>query len=633
MKKAILTAALTCTLNITQAQWLHPCGTPEAGPELRHWQKQWRTHRQLHTSLRTAPDTIFIPAALHILCMSDSSGCFPAKELLERLCELNSDLADPATPSLRQIYFWIAPADNWPTPINKIYNTSAYNGNAIASENAVQSARVPNRANIFMMGSNEYCGVPGVCGCFTCCGDDEVTVANNCALDGSTTLQHEMGHWLGLPHTFDSWTCVECVDRNNCTTCGDGFCDTPADYLDYRWNCPYRGNDKEPSTCPPPQDVINPDGTLFMSYADDACQSRFSVEQFDYAWYLLNNNPNRAFWRSIPAPPRLPISDTPVNASPANGETNINPLYVTLSWDAVPNASWYVVTIRKGFSFWRDFITPSNKLILRDLSPSSVYRWSVKPFNATSFCTGTSQETSFTTAGFSVSVQVVDACGSDGKVEFVLRGQGGTFPYSHYVVETGQIFNDGDTISLPPAPYTIYTYGNSGSGAISVTHIELGGPSVAINLIADTVAQVLVSGGEPPYSYLWVLPDGSTISGKQQVTFSGYGTLSVVVTDGQGCQATRSVSVQPTGIELSAEVQHNVSIQARGAVVIVRNFSSMDVRVKVLDIAGKVILTQQVRGRSLGELSLAKLPAGVYFITAEEASGKIVETARVALSD
>lgn len=45
---------------------------------------------------------------------------------------------------------------------------------------------------------------------------------------GAGTLAHEMGHFFGLPHTFEG-NGAELVDGSNCDTAGDGICDTPAD--------------------------------------------------------------------------------------------------------------------------------------------------------------------------------------------------------------------------------------------------------------------------------------------------------------------------------------------------------------------------------------------------------------------
>lgn len=84
----------------------------------------------------------------------------------------------------------------------------------------------------------------GNCGYFSP-SDNGVAVAKSCAMPGGTTIAHEFGHFFSLPHTFYGWEYgipddedQEWVNGANCNSAADGFCDTPPDYLDYRWNCP-----------------------------------------------------------------------------------------------------------------------------------------------------------------------------------------------------------------------------------------------------------------------------------------------------------------------------------------------------------------------------------------------------------
>jgi Pregnancy-associated plasma protein-A len=80
------------------------------------------------------------------------------------------------------------------------------------------------------------------------------------------TATHEVGHWLGLFHTFE----------NGCTAPGDYISDTP-----YQANGPaifYCGDDPElgDDTCPQPgKDPVH----NFMGYGDDACLDRFTPKQ------------------------------------------------------------------------------------------------------------------------------------------------------------------------------------------------------------------------------------------------------------------------------------------------------------------------------------------------------------------
>lgn len=97
---------------------------------------------------------------------------------------------------------------------------------------------------------------------------DGVVVAKN-SLPGGTmapynegaTLTHEVGHWMGLFHTF----------QGGCFGDGDSVDDTPAQREPTN-GCPISQN-----SCPndPRPDAVN----NFMDYSDDACMTEFSQGQ------------------------------------------------------------------------------------------------------------------------------------------------------------------------------------------------------------------------------------------------------------------------------------------------------------------------------------------------------------------
>jgi hypothetical protein len=82
--------------------------------------------------------------------------------------------------------------------------------------------------------------------------------------DKGRTATHEVGHYLGLYHTFDGG----CGSASACGTSGDLLCDTE------RESSPNYGCGVGSTSCSSPDPVRN-----YMNYSDDTCMQEFTEEQ------------------------------------------------------------------------------------------------------------------------------------------------------------------------------------------------------------------------------------------------------------------------------------------------------------------------------------------------------------------
>ncbi|WP_162555661.1 T9SS-dependent choice-of-anchor J family protein [Reichenbachiella versicolor] len=99
------------------------------------------------------------------------------------------------------------------------------------------------------------------------------------------TLTHEIGHWLGLFHTFEG-NCEIRDDDREIAIGGDWLYDTPAQSIDFQRKCP-------------DEDVFGGCGTHkvmfqnYMDYTNDECMNLFTEDQSTRMNIILENSPRR----------------------------------------------------------------------------------------------------------------------------------------------------------------------------------------------------------------------------------------------------------------------------------------------------------------------------------------------------
>jgi hypothetical protein len=382
-----------------QLEDINPCGTIGG-------RSPWLENYQLNPeAYPKSNQLLFVPMTIHLVGNNQGFGHASLMDVYRAFCTLNEDFA-PAN-----IRFYIA-------GVNNINNSNLYeHSSSFQALQIMNTQNVPNTINSYFVQE-----AAGACGYAWLSSDNGIVLKKSCVNPFSHTWAHEVGHFLSLPHTFRGWEgyehdyalpapemidddVVEKADGSNCQFSGDGFCDTPADYINRRWSC---NADAQSSIIQLDPDSLSfrSDGTLIMSYSNDACANRFSDEQiaamranlFDRS-YLIDDG---ASYEPI-------LTEEYPLTSPTGNE--VVPFYnnVTLEWPEMLNAERYLVQITPVQTFsiiFRQFETVSNSITVYDLSPNKTYYWRVLPLNPYYACSFSERE-SFKTGDVASSLKEI----------------------------------------------------------------------------------------------------------------------------------------------------------------------------------------------------------------------------------
>lgn len=382
MRLSTLLAALLlfAGANLFSQSNLSYCGTTEDVPWLREYQRNPGIHPRSN-------ETLFVPITVHIVGTDEGSGYADLVQVLEAFCLLNEDFE----PVNVQFYMngnfrFIDDSD--------YYDHSFTTGRFMMTKN-----NVPNTINAYIVDNPA-----GACGYSFY--DRGISLSKSCIGSGDHTWAHEIGHYLSLPHTFRGWegyeheydsiapfeiegVLVEKADSSNCAEAGDGFCDTPADYLNDRWSC---NNDGLSQTLQMDPDSVEfrSHGKYIMSYSNDGCQSIFSDEQIDAM--RANLNGPRANLPTQPTDPALAAPDAAEMSLllPENGAKTDFYDEVTLQWSSVEGADYYLVQLNQTPFFngvIAQYATADTSLLVEDvLNSNRTYYWRVRPVNTRRLC-------------------------------------------------------------------------------------------------------------------------------------------------------------------------------------------------------------------------------------------------------
>ncbi|MFM9142668.1 MAG: zinc-dependent metalloprotease [Bacteroidota bacterium] len=373
------------------------CGTGSAPASTLQWIEGLHASGVLNElATEQVQNTVFLPIKAHFIATDAGTGRYTLEQLSRNLCELNNHYRNTG------IQFFLR------GDVNYINSSAWYNLPSFATAGTINDLHNVSRViNVYFcnLSAMQLCGFanfPGTGEPQSTFRQGAIYLSIGCSGAGNSTWAHEMGHFLSLPHPFQTTSDApaaagaERVTRlanevaprlpANCANAGDRFCDTPADFRPDRWNCPgSNGTVRDINN-----DLFTPVGRYYMSYADDACQDSFSVQQKAAMRATVTITGGQAGPRLyLLSPPIAPydtiVDSKPTHVHPLNNSVNNVP-NLTFRWNRVPGATMYLLRISRQFTFTtliedRIVYDTAYQYTGSSLNPNVDYYWSVKAIN------------------------------------------------------------------------------------------------------------------------------------------------------------------------------------------------------------------------------------------------------------
>lgn len=281
--------------------------TPEGRQNIEQFNTQIRNWVQNNAG-RTSSATYVIPTVIHVI--QESATDYPSETcILNQIDILNEDFgaynADTALVPQEfksiigntDLEFCLASVDPQGNPTNGIIRivdpTNANHSMSNSSQLKALSQWDPTKYLNIWIPKNISGGILGYAtfptGLAGNPANDGVVLngeyvgRNGCGaapFDLGRTATHEVGHWLGLYHTFqDGCSGTSAAD---CASSGDEVCDTPPT-ASSNFGCPPQQN-----TCTETPVDMNDNTHNYMDYGDDNCIIMFTIGQADRMQAVLN---------------------------------------------------------------------------------------------------------------------------------------------------------------------------------------------------------------------------------------------------------------------------------------------------------------------------------------------------------
>ncbi len=223
-----------------------------------------------------------------------------------------------------------------------------------------------------------------------------------------------------------------------------------------------------------------------------------------------------------------------------------------------------------------------------------------------------------------VGTSTVDVtCNGENDGSAAATATGGLPPYT-YLWSSGDVTQSAN--GLVAGQYAVSV--TDADGCTVVQTVTVDEPSKLTTLLVDIInatnnglngsVDVSVSGGTPPYSYLWKNAAGQTIGNTQDIAGLGAGTYSLLVADANGCQSQSAYTIQNVNAVDETDPEGRILLYPNptsGLVTLELTGLTHLVKVEVsaFDVMGRLVLVQQGYGNQL-KMNFTDMPSAVYFV-------------------